>query len=689
MAGLGTEPAAGRRVALDFAHQDINIEVQYDRSAQNPHDASAPGAVFTIRNTHRARPGFWSSLGCTLHSGQAFRLKDVREQFREALQVKQAEVAEAGMSAEHRPKPKAGHLPQVRVPRLDLESALAGVAGGSKTSRGEHYGHVMASPAGPFSPAAVHGAATDRKQRRLWLERTNEFSRDSILEPFAIPVRDKTPFKLLRKKEIAAEEEVVRGESRRISQLLHRCNVSIMKGSGTSRDPGAKERHNMLEDICEDMKQQAGKLQNIVKSSAMIDGDERFSRVPHRYDFVRANLHGTAQTRTEFRGAKLIRNSVEWTERVDSVLLKNAKKHFEVAERVEDDLLRRDTRLHAARMGEEEAQMQSAQRRWLVGMILARLNFSFFRPRFVFEHVYRDHKMRIIQRCWRRYRAKIDAQRERSVRTIRNWYARNRDTIQNAMKARAVKKIKTFILETKDVNHVMPAIYRYKHAVVCLQRQLRATCHRMAETRRKLLKQYEKTEKHILVALVRERADLARQVREAAAHGPNPAHSLKRFDSNLDSDPIDWQKVYDTGDYSKLRTPAAEKIAAITDVMRHARQVYHVERTEHSRAIKEFRAGFRQTTLFRTQMQDFLCALDQEHRLSQIDRLAEKSDLIKSLNRSLPVAPQWSDAISDPAMKMTVMRGLNMATNSQIQIKLLLASAASLPACKPAHVQEK
>jgi hypothetical protein len=165
---------------------------------------------------------------------------------------------------------------------------------------------------------------------------------------------------------------------------------------------------------------------------------------------------------------------------------------------------------------------------------------------------------------------------------------------------------------------------------------------------------------------------------------------LKRFNSTIDADPIDWQKIYDVGDYSKLRTPMAEKLLAIQEIMRHARQVFHVERIEHSRAIKEFRASFRQTTLFRTQMHDFLCALDQEHRLDEIDRLAGNSEVIKSLNKSLPIAPKWNDTIPDAVMKTTVMRGLNMATNSHIQIKLLLASAAApAPAERLVQLEEK
>ena len=106
------------------------------------------------------------------------------------------------------------------------------------------------------------------------------------------------------------------------------------------------------------------------------------------------------------------------------------------------------------------------------------------------------------------------------MRIIRKWYDKNRQTILDAVKCRALRKIKKFILETKDVVQVMPAIYRYKRSVVLLQRQIRASVHRILETRRRLLKQYEKSEKHILVTLVRERADFVREQKEAI-QGPN------------------------------------------------------------------------------------------------------------------------------------------------------------------------
>ena len=41
--------------------------------------------------------------------------------------------------------------------------------------------------------------------------------------------------------------------------------------------------------------------------------------------------------------------------------------------------------------------------------------------------------------------------------------------MKQAGKKRAVDKIKVFILETKDTARVMPAIYRYKSAVIFLQ----------------------------------------------------------------------------------------------------------------------------------------------------------------------------------------------------------------------------
>ena len=87
----------------------------------------------------------------------------------------------------------------------------------------------------------------------------------------------------------------------------------------------------------------------------------------------------------------------------------------------------------------------------------------------------------------------------------------------------------------------------------------------------------------------------------------------------------DRERLYEAGDYSKLRTPQDVKLAVIRQVMRKARDAFAVRRREHDRAMKEFRMSFRQTTLFSTQMHDFLCSIDQEHRLDSIDELAGKN----------------------------------------------------------------
>jgi hypothetical protein len=708
-----------KEVVLDFTHTDLTIEVQYrpEYAAHASHDAHH---ITWSRRADRfpPEPAFWGRMGAMLHSAQAGQLMELRNQCREAMKLKQAEVGQAGMSVHHRPERTIG-LAAVRVPRLSLEAATTMSSprkGKSRTSRvaREHYEDVLASPRGPYSVAGLRGAMTDREMRRRWLASTEEFNRESILEPYSTPPRDRTPFVMLSRKQIKAEEELVRSEASRISQVLHRVNVSLMKGSATMADPGAQERHNMLEDIQQDMREHAGKLFSIVKSSAEIAGDERFKSTPHRYDFIKANHEGTAQTRTQVRGARSIRNAVVWVDKANSALYSNMKKTFEVAEKVEDDLIRRDLRLQAARLGEEHASVESAQKLWLTATVLALLNFRYFRPKMKSVHMRRECCAKAIQKCIRKYLKKIRARKARSSAVISRWYVKNRETIRVAAKNRAASKIKLFIMETKDTVAVMPAIRRYKKAVVTLQQKFRETGLRQIATRKKLLQHYDKVEKLLLMALLRDKMGAAREkvAREAnpgfaqsftrrsscvpQSVGPKPDTIFSRKPSvGLQSDLVDWcdrstspqtclpgsfvsgecrlsqistsgtelqpmfvldrGRVYETGDYSKLRTPQDVKLAVIRQVMRKARDAYAVQRKEHGRAMKEFRMSFRQTTLFRTQMHDFLCAIDQEHRLGSIDELAGKNqELIKSLNKDLPIAPKWSDAVSDDHMKFAV-----------------------------------
>jgi len=550
-------PAMGggaREVALDFTHKDLTIEVQYqpgEHAAPAAHAAAQRAGRLSPLSRRRAdrfaQPAFWGSMGVLLHSAQAGQLAGLRDQFREAMKLKQAEVGRAGMSAQHKPRTldRTHGLAATRVPRLNLEAATtmsSHALGKSRTSRGarEHYTDLLTSPGGPFSAAGLRGAVTDRDMRRQWLASTAEFSRDSMLEPYATRTRPRTPFTLLSRKQIKEEEAAVRSESRRISQVLHRVNVSLMKGSGTMADPGAQERHNMLEDVQQEMRENCGKLLSIVKSSAELAGDERFKSTPHRYDFVRANHQGTAQTRAKARGAQYIRNSVVWTDKANSVLHNNTKKRFEVAEKVEDDLIRRDLRLQAATLNEEQARAESAKKMWLTATVLALLNFRYFRPKIMSVNILRHRSARVMQRGIRQFLNVFRARKATSMAVIKRWFRKNEEVIRFAARNRAANKIKLFIEETRNTVAVLPTIRRYKRAVVILQGLFRETHARQIATRKKLLLHYDKVERPLLVALVRDKIAAVRQKREAKeAKTSHPG--LARMPSfGPDSNLIDW-----------------------------------------------------------------------------------------------------------------------------------------------------
>jgi hypothetical protein len=162
-----------KEVVLDFTHTDLTIEVQYrpEHAAHAAHDSNH--ISFSLRrraDRFPPQPAFWGRMGAMLHSAQAGQLMELRNQCREAMKLKQAEVGQAGMSVHHRPERTIG-LAAVRVPRLSLEAATTMSSprkGKSRTSRvaREHYEDVLASPRGPYSVAGLRGAMTDREMRR-------------------------------------------------------------------------------------------------------------------------------------------------------------------------------------------------------------------------------------------------------------------------------------------------------------------------------------------------------------------------------------------------------------------------------------------------------------------------------------------------------------------------------------------
>jgi hypothetical protein len=58
-------------------------------------------------------------------------------------------------------------------------------------------------------------------------------------------------------------------------------------------------------------------------------------------------------------------------------------------------------------MSEEMARRQQAQKFWLAGVLLARVNLHFLRPILLCTHVLRHHMARVLQRHWKMFRAKL------------------------------------------------------------------------------------------------------------------------------------------------------------------------------------------------------------------------------------------------------------------------------------------
>ena len=113
--------------------------------------------------------------------------------------------------------------------------------------------------------------------------------------------------------------------------------------------------------------------------------------------------------------------------------------------------------------------------------------------------------------------------------------------------------------------------------------------------------------------------------------------------------------MYEVGDYTKLRTSLDVKLHVLRMLMRQQRHVYHEWRVEFKRALIEYKASYLQSLLFRTRMVEFLQFIDQADRIGDIELIAGKDqDLIKSLNKSLPIRPLWSDSVPDDRMRLAV-----------------------------------
>eukprot|EP00961_Rhodomonas_salina_P305525 3941967-Rhodomonas_salina.1 len=161
----------------------------------------------------------------------------------------------------------------------------------------------------------------------------------------------------------------MRGEAKRISKTLHAVNVSLMKKPGsflTASDVPMPNRTQQLQNLREDLQEMTKSVQSIAFSLGAP------TPRPPRFDYIKANMATLENNRHHVIGARRIRQSIEFQDKIESAIVKNTQKQIEKCDDIAVKLRRRERRQHKNQMADLAYALERAQQTWIAASFLVR-----------------------------------------------------------------------------------------------------------------------------------------------------------------------------------------------------------------------------------------------------------------------------------------------------------------------------
>ena len=283
----------------------------------------------------------------------------------------------------------------------------------------------------------------------------------------------------------------------------------------------------------------------------------------------------------------------------------------------------------------------------------------------------------LIQRTWRHYVSVSKILATWAVSIISKWVCKIIVRFRLVRKHRAADKIRVFMFETKKnicICQAVPAFLKFKLKVKNLQAAVRLYLESVFALRAKYVAQFDKIEDTLLRGLIRENIRLLEKERglgdgkteikgerdTRAKKGASPpvkglgsdgkgmasevagVSSVRHSKSAQETKyTIDWTSITDL---SKFRTTDDLKKVMVAASVRKNRLAFVEKKQAWHLEMKEYKAHFKQTILFRANVDDYLISTGQEHRTNNIENLVDSVSnnnasfklLMRKMNRKMP-----------------------------------------------------
>jgi len=526
----------------------------------------------------------------------------------------------------------------------------------------------------------IHRILNDRAARQRWLVETERLlGKEGSLAPFELPPPPKyVPTQApLSPGEVDEEVDNIRSESNRIKKALHIVNCSMRKGSRFSHLTG-QERANEMCSMQDDIRRLKNTTSRVVDSI----GTDKEELHPPRYDFVKANRSMLHQSDPRVKVARGIRQSVLKMESMERIVLSVGAVEMERCNHIGSALLERNKKVQQRLRDQDPRYLRNlqTQQEWLNGVYAAKAAAA------MWDSVWR-WRMKLkycaifIQKRWRGHKVRTSIANQHVILALKIRMPKLAEEARARIRGRSIDMVKPFLFELSKNLKVRKAITDFRKKTVYLQRLIKDHLHRTRTLRAKLVTQFERVERAMLIRMIREKISAVQKEKLAAQNDPGGAKatgatkSIKKQREEREHD-VDWTKMQN--ELHRMSCSDDVKHAMVYELLRTMKVKFILRKQTWKDDMAVYRSSLHQTLLFRTEVQEILAGTDLEHMANDLEGLAGTNkgmrELVKNMNKSLPVKPEFREAVRDEKMKDLVRQCLWLCSQKNFSIRLLLAN---------------
>jgi hypothetical protein len=270
----------------------------------------------------------------------------------------------------------------------------------------------------------------------------------------------------------------------------------------------------------------------------------------------------------------------------------------------------------------------------------------------------------LIQRLWRGFWVRKQMAQMHAVKGIRDRIPNVIERARARLVNRSADVVGWFIQALVETLGVTKAVRQFLKRVRFCQRHVRDFLARSRAIKARMVAQFDRLEKVLQLKLIREKSIQQAHDREKG----------KKKDNHHPGEHIDWTKF--NHELHRVMVTENVKTEMCHCLLKAKRVKFVMKKKAWKQDMQLYRGSLHQTLLFRKEVAEILEGTELEHMSNNIESLAKNNkglrEMMKNMNKQLPVKPEWREGVSDDKMKDLIRQCQFMCSHSNFSLRLLL-----------------